>query len=433
MIRMSTDQQRPPRVFVSYSHDSAAHKELVRRFATFLRAQAGVDVHLDRWYDDGRRDWSVWAIEQLREADFILVIASPDYRRRADGQAPPEEGRGAQFEAAIIRDNLTRNLPGETRRVLPVVLPGRSVDEIPTFLCAYSTTHYIVSEFTQEGIDELLVAFTGVPRFRIPDRGTFNPFPAGTEVAVGDRVYVVPEDFFGEGVLQDLFIHRQAQASLGDSYVWLRQVERVGSVPARAGWGALEREYGLLERLQGVPGVPPPVDFAVDSNVATLVTGWPAASSGPAASLQPPERIDPLSRFDLLNGLAEICRTLAGMHGHGVTHRNLTPAALIQHDRLMLRDLGLAATDYRPDEGPTDYQAPEQSRRGTGQIGPRTDVYQVAALAYHLLTGRPPHAAKPIPVQAQFPGELAKAIDKALAAEPAVRPDIDTLAAALLR
>jgi hypothetical protein len=426
---MNADQQPPPRVFVSYSHDSDGHKELVRRFATFLREQVGLDVHLDRWYDDGRRDWSVWAMEQLREADFILVIASPDYRLRADGQAPADQGRGAQFEAAIIRDNLTRNLPGETRRVLPVVLPGRSVEEIPTFLCAYSTTHYVVREFTQQGIEDLLVAFTGIPRFRLPARGAFTPFPPSTEVAVGDRLYRVQDDFFDEGFTQDLLIHRQAQASLGDSYVWLRQVERLGA--SAKGWDALAREYDLLERLHGIPGVPAAVDFATDERVATLVTGWPAAPSGPAASLDPPEQIDPLTRYSLLSGLAEICRTLAVLHEHGLTHRNLTPAALIQHDRLMLRDLGLAAIDYRPDEGPTDYQAPEQSRRGTGQIGPRTDVYQIAALAYHLLTGRPPNAAKPIPVQSHVPGDLGKAIDKALAPEPAARPDIATLATAL--
>ena len=74
---MSAEQQSPgepgcgdsPRVFVSYSHDSETHRELVRQFSTFLREEAGVDAHLDRWYDDGRRDWSVWKIQQLTSAD----------------------------------------------------------------------------------------------------------------------------------------------------------------------------------------------------------------------------------------------------------------------------------------------------------------------------------------------------------------------------
>ncbi|MFD1047042.1 SEFIR domain-containing protein, partial [Kibdelosporangium lantanae] len=157
-----------PRVFVTYSHDSPEHKELVLRFCTFLRAEAGLDVHLDRWYEDVRRDWSLWAIEQLAVADFVVVIASPGYRRRVDGWAAPDEGRGAQFEGAIIRDNLTRDLPSETRRVLPVVLPGRSVNEIPAFLHGHSTSHYVIPTFTLDGASELLAVIAGVARHPWP-------------------------------------------------------------------------------------------------------------------------------------------------------------------------------------------------------------------------------------------------------------------------
>jgi SEFIR domain len=157
---MSTelDELPPPRVFVTYSHDSLEHKELVREFCTFLRSSAGVDVYLDQWADAGRRDWSLWALEQIREADFILAIASPGYKRRADGLAPPHEGRGLQAEAAVLRDELTRDLAGQTGRILPVVLPGRSVEEIPSFLRPYSATHYLVSEISHVGTEELLAA-----------------------------------------------------------------------------------------------------------------------------------------------------------------------------------------------------------------------------------------------------------------------------------
>ncbi|MBE8517782.1 TIR domain-containing protein [Amycolatopsis sp. H6(2020)] len=163
-----------PRVFVTYAHDTPEHKELVHSFAAFLRAGIGLDVHLDAWYDTVRRDWSSWATEQLTKADFILVVASPDYKRRADGTAMPHEGRGSQFEAAIIRDNLTRDLRRETERVLPVVLPGRSVDEIPVFLNAYSTTRYHVVEFTEAGVADLVAAITGQGQYPMPRRGTWQ-------------------------------------------------------------------------------------------------------------------------------------------------------------------------------------------------------------------------------------------------------------------
>ncbi|MFJ9781491.1 SEFIR domain-containing protein [Amycolatopsis sp. NPDC101161] len=165
---------KPPRVFITYSHDDEHHRDLVRDFATFLRADAGIDVRLDQWADDGRRDWSLWAIEQLNEADFVLVIASPDYKRRAEGTEEPHLGRGAQFEAAMIRDNITKDLPRAVRRILPVVLPGRRVEEIPSFLNAHSTTRYEITEFTLAGVEELLVAITGVARHSLPEIG-FRP------------------------------------------------------------------------------------------------------------------------------------------------------------------------------------------------------------------------------------------------------------------
>jgi hypothetical protein len=163
-----------PRIFVSYAQDSPEHMEEVRELATFLRSRMGLDVHLDRWYENKRRNWSAWAARHLAEADFILVIASPGYKRRADGGAQPDEGRGAQFEAAIIRDNVTRNLREETERVLPVVLPGRSIDDIPTFLNPYSTTRFHISEYTEAGMGLLIAAITGQGQYPMPERGQWR-------------------------------------------------------------------------------------------------------------------------------------------------------------------------------------------------------------------------------------------------------------------
>jgi hypothetical protein len=168
----------PPRVFATYSHDTPEHKDQVRKFCTFLRTEAGIDVHLDQWDDDGRRDWSVWALEQIHEADFILALASPDFKRRADGLAPPDVGRGAQFEGRMLRDQMTGDGPEAIRRILPVVLPGQSIENIPSFLAPYAATHYIITEFTLTGCEELLAAISRVAKHPKPNRGTFrgNPY-----------------------------------------------------------------------------------------------------------------------------------------------------------------------------------------------------------------------------------------------------------------
>lgn len=180
---MSTQQSErdlvePPHVFVSYSHDSEEHKNLVREFSTVLRRDEGFDMQLDQWAEVHRRDWPAWAGQQIRDADFILAIASPAYKRRAEGLVAPDEGRGAQYEAAMLRDQLTRNLAEQMARILPVVLPGRSVEEIPDFLFPYSATHFIVSELTHDGVTELVAAMVGVARHPKPERGPFvgNPY-----------------------------------------------------------------------------------------------------------------------------------------------------------------------------------------------------------------------------------------------------------------
>jgi hypothetical protein len=160
-----------PIVFISYAHDSVEHKERVREFATFLHARIGMDVVLDQWDDNLRQDWSLWATRQLTSADFVIVIASPEYRKRAEGIAPSHEGRGSQFEAMILRDALTKDLAAATQRILPVVLPGRSADDIPAFLAPYSTTHFAIDKLTRSEVTDLVNAITGTGAHQKPKRG----------------------------------------------------------------------------------------------------------------------------------------------------------------------------------------------------------------------------------------------------------------------
>ena len=163
-----------PVVFISYAHDSPEHKDRVRQFATFLEVRIGLRVELDQWDDNVRRDWSLWATKQLTGADFVVVVASPEYRKRAEGSAPPHEGRGSQFEAAMLRDFLTKDLGAATERILPVVLPGGSIDDIPAFLSPYSATHFRVSQVTDDGVAELIAAITGIGKYPRPQRGEWR-------------------------------------------------------------------------------------------------------------------------------------------------------------------------------------------------------------------------------------------------------------------
>lgn len=290
-----------------------------------------------------------------------------------------------------------------------------------------------------------------VPPATAPPTGT-DEWHGGAEVVIGDRVYLIHGDLLEERFSTDhLVLFRQARGlclvpgrAAGGGSVWLRQVEaRRGVAAGRMALQALPAERALLAKLGPVRGLPRVSQLVTGDRTATLAVEWPDARStgSPCECLDAildrgGAPIDSWRLFRVLDGLAGLCGTLARLHGRQVAHRHLTPAGIIMLDggRLVLRDLGLAARAYEPGEGPAEYQAPEQRRGGAGRVGARTDVYQLAAVAYHLITGRPPGAGTPLPVRAQVP-EVPERVDRALSAalahDPAARPDIRALGAAL--
>jgi hypothetical protein len=149
-----------PAVFLSYAHDSDQHRAEVGKLAGFLRERRIV-VTLDRWSDHERRDWSSWAIEGITQADFVIVVASPDYRRAGDGLGASAVNRGVQSETALLRDLLHGDRRMWVRRVLPVLLPGHDVDEIPAFLQPHTGSYYRVTAFTEEGASDLMRTIRG--------------------------------------------------------------------------------------------------------------------------------------------------------------------------------------------------------------------------------------------------------------------------------
>ncbi|MBE8518408.1 TIR domain-containing protein [Amycolatopsis sp. H6(2020)] len=155
---------RSPRVFVSYAGDSGEHTETVLRFAERLRGW-GIDVRLDLWERDRRRDWLAWVMEQIEHGDFVLAIGSPRYKRLAesDGDSPDH----ARFQLVMLREQLAADRARWLAKILPVVLPGCSAEDLPAFLQPYSATRYAIPG----QLEELLRVLTGQPRCLQPELG----------------------------------------------------------------------------------------------------------------------------------------------------------------------------------------------------------------------------------------------------------------------
>ncbi|MCX2954988.1 SEFIR domain-containing protein [Lentzea sp. NEAU-D7] len=150
------------KVFVSYAHDSQEHKHAVLTFASLL-TRSGIDVELDQWAVGARQDWSAWAIQHMIQSDYVIVVASPQYRRAGDGTAPADVNRGVQSEASILRDLLHSDRAKWLPKLLPVVLPGRTIDEIPMFMQPYTSDHYVIDRITFSGVEDLLRTLTEQP------------------------------------------------------------------------------------------------------------------------------------------------------------------------------------------------------------------------------------------------------------------------------
>jgi len=100
---------------------------------------------------------------------------------------------------------------------------------------------------------------------------------------------------------------------------------------------------------------------------------------------------------DVQDILQQICTGLEAAHSAGVIHRDLKPSNVLVGERgaVKIIDFGLATTQMG--EGLTatgailgtpHYMAPEQVRGKP--VDARSDIYALGALAYHLVTDRPP-------------------------------------------
>lgn len=155
-------RRRPRRVFMSYAHENKRHKANVLLLAKIIRAQ-GFEVFLDRWKKVPRRDWNLAVTNEIRSADFVLAIVSSSYKAAAEGASPPGANLGVQHELAMIRELINGNREEWIPRIIPVVLPGWSLDDVPLVLQPTTATRCHVDTVTEQGAEDLLELLTADP------------------------------------------------------------------------------------------------------------------------------------------------------------------------------------------------------------------------------------------------------------------------------
>jgi hypothetical protein len=153
------------RAFISYSHDSTEHEELVLRFAQRLRKD-GVDAQIDQFVG-GRptEGWPRWMLDKLDWAEFVLLICTETYYRRFRGHEEPDRGRGVDWEGQLITLAIY-NAKSRSTKFVPVIFDSKDRRFIPEPLADH--VYCLDSEKNYQELYGFLTGQAGVP---LPELG----------------------------------------------------------------------------------------------------------------------------------------------------------------------------------------------------------------------------------------------------------------------
>ncbi len=172
---------RPPRVFVSYSHDSPEHSNRVLGFADRMR-EHGIDAVIDQYDPHPAEGWPKWMEDRFQEADFTLLIITEGYLRRFDGQ----EGLGVAWEANLLRNRLYGGV-FDNRNVIPVLFDSANGKFIPPPLQGVTRYTLTTLELDGSGYEQLYRRLTNQPLTTKPELGGVRSLPAK------ERRYATPK------------------------------------------------------------------------------------------------------------------------------------------------------------------------------------------------------------------------------------------------
>ena len=114
------------KVFISYAWEDSEHKAWVETLAGRLRGN-GIETTLDQWDIDLGDEFSKFMEEGVRDHERVLVICTPEYKRKADKRLG-----GVGYETRQITAEV---LNGSTKRkIIPVLRKGTWTEALPSYL-----------------------------------------------------------------------------------------------------------------------------------------------------------------------------------------------------------------------------------------------------------------------------------------------------------
>ncbi len=113
------------RVFFSYSHDNAEHKERVKEYAKNL-INRGFEVLIDQADLKLGADVGHFVESAIESADYVLLMCTPAYAAKANARS-----HGVGEETVVIKSELNE---GATDKFIAVLMAGQGSDSVPRYM-----------------------------------------------------------------------------------------------------------------------------------------------------------------------------------------------------------------------------------------------------------------------------------------------------------
>ncbi|MBU0656445.1 MAG: toll/interleukin-1 receptor domain-containing protein [Gammaproteobacteria bacterium] len=175
------------KVFISYSHDSDAHRARVLDLSNRLRA-GGIDSWIDQYEPAPPEGWPRKMDQGIREANYVLMICTETYLRRLQLEEEQGKGLGVAWEGSLIYNTLYRDRT-LNQKFIPVIFEKSDSDFIPTIL--FGNSHYDLSQ--PRGYDHVYRHIRGELGAAKPPLGQ----PHFTRTIYSNSLPTVEGDLFG--------------------------------------------------------------------------------------------------------------------------------------------------------------------------------------------------------------------------------------------
>jgi TIR domain len=185
-----------PTAFISYSWESEAHKEWVKRLGTRLRSD-GIDLTLDEWRLAPGDQLPHFMEIAIRQSDFVLIVCTPAYKDKSDRRTT-----GVGYEGHIITAELMTDK--NDRKFVPILRQGEWRDAAPSWLLGKLYVDLRGEPYVESNYQQLLNALRGI----LPEAPPLGTAPLAAPDQTADIRTLEHQKVYADFVNTTLRVHQ---------------------------------------------------------------------------------------------------------------------------------------------------------------------------------------------------------------------------------